>query len=81
MIEYQHPDQLGPCPECGGPRALFELYTPNSAIVLQLDHNLISPTIAYLYTCTCLTCGATTLRPRLSAMPKVRKAAEKQFKR
>lgn len=82
-MEFRRPEELGPCPECGGPRALFECWTGINSMggstvpVLRLGFFKKN---AQLWACTCLWCGATTLRPDPDDMERVRKVAEKQFK-
>ncbi len=60
---------LSPCLECGGPRTWFRVYKEGIDIVL-------SPTsVVPLYACTCLECGATTLRPAPHRMETIRQWA------
>ena len=62
---------LSPCLECGGPRALFQVLGETIFIHVK---NFI-PAVQ-LYACTCLQCGATTLRPAPHRMEEIRQWAE-----
>ena len=72
---------LSPCLECGGPRALFRVSEHSIWITMSQDINVNLSKQARLYACTCLTCGATTLRPAPHRMEEIRQWAktEKPF--
>jgi len=65
---------LSPCPECRGSRALFQVGGDSFIIVNQWKGG----GRADLYACVCLECGATTLRPALHDMEKIRQLAQTQ---
>lgn len=81
-MKYLRPEELGPCPECRGPRALFECETTETAyrVYPRLYLGAFKRPVS-LYACTCLVCGATTLRPDPEETERIREAAEKQFLR
>ena len=57
---------LSPCPECGGPRTWFRVEQESICIVAGFAKG------ALLYACTCLECGAITLRPAPNRMEAIR---------
>jgi hypothetical protein len=61
------------CPECGGPRAFFEYRVESNKTFITLG--MFSR--VYLYACTCLACGHTTIRPRPSDLAELREASAK----
>jgi len=73
MNNKQQP--LSPCLECGGPRALF-LIREGMFITASSDLYVNISKQARLYACTCLRCGATTLRPAPHRMEEIRQWAE-----
>lgn len=64
--------QLTPCPECGGPRFLFPIDRESINIWFGFFK------AARLYACTCLSCGATTMRPSPKNMESLRQWAKTQ---
>ncbi len=67
--------QLSPCPECGGPRVLFECKTTRGDRTYL--HVGFGKNVG-LYAYTCLTCGGTTLHPAPDQMQKLRQWAERR---
>jgi hypothetical protein len=63
---------LPPCPECGGERVWF----PWRSEPVGIDAGKGKST--WLNACTCLKCGATTLRPDPEMMEKIREWARTQ---
>ena len=61
---------LPPCPECGGPQALF-WDAPASMVPVSAWRSVP------LHACICVRCGHTTLRVLQNDLEPVRKAAEK----
>ena len=65
---------LPPCPECGGERVWFQLRNEGVGIFADLGKGVWKSTrkSAWLHACTCLQCGATTLRPAPDQMETIR---------
>ena len=70
MDNQEHP--LPPCPERGGPRAWFRVERESMCLYAGWGK------FAQLYACTCLGCGATTLRPPPHQMEEIREWARTQ---
>jgi hypothetical protein len=67
---------LSPCLECGGPRALFRVSEHSMWMMMSQDIHVSISKQAQLSACTCLTCGATTLRPAPHRMEEIHQCTE-----
>lgn len=64
-------EKIGPCPECGGPRAFFK----RKSGIPSSPRSIVSYVII-VYAHICLECGHTSLRIHPDDMERLRKAAE-----